>query len=109
MGLVVNFPSNLEDRMCIAIRDKNNRNYFPTLDLKYEDVGEDKNDDNTKGCNYHFRIHHTQYNQFFEWLSDIQNIMGIPFKFRYTTNQREAYTGYSDNNMFKHQWLIFKS
>lgn len=105
MGLVVNFPVNLEDRFTIALRDRKARNHFPTLDLDYEDVGEDKYDDNTKGCNYSFSIHPTQYNQFFDWLEDVEQVMGIPIKFRYAYNKKEAYTGYSDNNMYKHKWL----
>jgi len=107
MGLVVNFSGNLEDRFNVAIRDRKHRNYAPTLNLDYEDVGETLGDESTKGCNYHFSIHPIQYNNFLDWLKDIQDIMGITFKFRYTYSKKEAYTGYSDNNFCKHQWLKF--
>lgn len=105
MGLVVNFPVEFEDRFCIALRDKKARNYAPTLNLDYEDVGEDKFDDNTRGCNYSFSVHPSLYNALFNWLSDVESIMGIPIKFRYAYSKKEAYTGYSDNNMYKHKWL----
>jgi len=107
MGLVVNFRSNLEDRFWVALRDRNSRVTFGKKEWKPEDVGENKFDDKTLGCNYHFNLNPIEYNEFFEWLKEVQCIMDITFKFRYAYSKREAYTGHSDNGMYNHVWLEF--
>ncbi len=104
MGLVINFP----DRFCVALRDRNSRISFPNSEWKGEDVGEQHGDQDTKGINMYFELRNKDYNNFFHWLRDIEDIMGIPFKFRYVNTKREAYTGHDECNMFNHLWLIIK-
>ncbi len=108
MGLVINFPVQQEDRFNIALRDRNSRVTFPHSEWKGEDVGEQYNNSDTKGINLYFELRQKEYNGFFHWLSDIETIMGMKFKFRYVNTKREAYTGHDGHNMFNHLWLTIK-
>jgi hypothetical protein len=105
MGLVLNFPTNLEDRFHLALRDRNNRCTLPHTPWLGEDIGEQYGDIETRGINMYFNLHQKEYNAFFHWLDDTSKIMGIPFKFRYVTTKREAYVGHDEHNFFSHLWL----
>ena len=105
MGLVINFSSMYEDRFNIALRDINSRVTHERYKLIGKDIGETQGDEETKGINMYFPIHPVMYNRFLSDLSDIQDIMGIQFKFRYAGNEREAYTGQSHDIWLRHKWM----
>lgn len=108
-GLVVNFPAPMEDRFNIGLRDRNSRNTgFGQTQWSYTDIGENIPDELTKGINAYFELRPREYNDFFHWLNDMNDILGINFKFRYCNNIGEAYRGYNENNFYKHLWLTFK-
>lgn len=106
-GLVVNFPFNMEDRFNVSIRDFNNRQSNVHYKIQPKDVGGNPGDDRTDGINYYFEIHSNRMNSFIDWLADIEDIMGIPLKFRYCNTEKEAWTGYG-GNLYCHKWLTIK-
>jgi len=106
MGLVINFPQNLEDRFCLALRDFNTRLPYNREKIEPEDIGNYFNPSENEGINYYIELTPREYNHFFHWLKDTQDVMGIPIKFMYVNSKREAYLG-AEKNMFMNLWLKF--
>lgn len=89
-GLVVNFPFNMEDRFNVSIRDYNNRQSNVHCKIEPKDVGDNPGDTRTEGINYYFGLHPSRINSFISWLEEVEQIMGIPIKFRYCNTEKEA-------------------
>jgi len=104
MGLVVKFPANMEERFNVALRDYNAKEVNKAYHLKPEDIGDDDIIEGLMCVNYYFDLYPSTYNEFFNWLDDVQQVMGINVTFRYTNTKKEAYTGYS-KGLFRHLWL----
>ena len=107
-GLVVNFPFNMEDRFNVSIRDFNNRQTWGIQKLTPKDIGNNPGESAREdGINYYFEVHSSRMNSFIDWLDDVEQVMGIPIKFRYCNTEKEAWTGYG-GNLYCHRWLTIK-